>query len=203
MQQQHIFGTLDPNHDRSEPHRDRLPSLSSFINGERNPTFILSINSLTLIPFEILLSNDAFKSEIAPQVEGSGNAAVLFRAWAQTVAHWRDLYEFGGRTWTAYTIDDRWKCVRATDQSSQEARSATEYRKHRWNSNEDAVRRLEKVKLAEARLASVHRMSKYYGGLKTRSQSHQTSSRGSIALNGQNVHSSLADKAQETVYFLC
>jgi hypothetical protein len=200
MQRQRVFGISDPFHDRSESHRDRLPSLSSFINGERNPKFIIPINTLTPIPFEILLSNDAFNLEIAPQVEGLGNVAVLFRAWAQVVAHWRDLYEFGGRTWTAYTIDDRWKCVRATDQSSQEARSATEYRKDRWKSNEDAVRRLEKVKLAEARLASVHRMSKYHGGLKTQSQSHQTSSPDSVAPNGQSVQSSLVAKAQETVY---
>lgn len=158
IQRQPITGISDPLHDCSEYHRDRLPSLSSFINGERNPNFIVPIDSLIPIPFEILVSNDAFKADIEAQVEGSGKTAVQFRAWAQTVASWRDLYEFGGRTWTAYSIEGRWKSIRALDQSLQEARNATEHRKDLLSGNQDAIQRLEEVRLAEARLASLYRM---------------------------------------------
>jgi hypothetical protein len=134
----------------------RLPDLKAFKDGDLRPTFILAINLLGAIPFEILLSNHAFNdANYLVDVHGNDETSVRFRSWAQSAMHWREAFEFAGRTWTAFKIQGQWKCIRATAESSTAVHSANDRKETPLKLNEDTIRELEQVKLVDARLASL------------------------------------------------
>ena len=138
---------------------DSLPSLKVFIDADPNPTFIVPINLLAPVPFELLLWNHAFDDgSLQTDCQLETDEARQFRAWTQVVTLWREQYQFAGRTWTAFKIEDRLKCIRATGAVVREPRELKHGGKGPLNLNEETIRKLEEVKMADARLASLYRM---------------------------------------------
>jgi hypothetical protein len=107
--------------DSATPQKDRngdLPpdlDLTTFLNADPKPTFILEVSHREPLPFDMLFCNDAIRreSELQAQICGLNREALIFRAWAQATTHWRQPYEFAGRSWTAFRIGGKWKALRA------------------------------------------------------------------------------------------
>jgi hypothetical protein len=89
--------------------------LATFLNFDPNPTFILEVSPCEPLPFDILFSNDAIRKdpELEAEIWRDDSSARIFRGWAQTTTHWRQPYDFAGRSWTAFLIAGKWKGVRA------------------------------------------------------------------------------------------
>jgi hypothetical protein len=94
---------------------DFLPDLSTFLNGEPEPTFVIPIDALNPISFQIVFRNEAVKKypDLEPFVLARDKDAVLFRTWALAVASWTQPYDFAGRSWTAFIVGGKWKVIRA------------------------------------------------------------------------------------------
>jgi hypothetical protein len=115
-----ILGVMDHN-DSDTPHKNRhghLPpdlDLTAFLNAEPKPTFILEVSHCEPLPFEILFNNTALLKDIdlRTHISGLSRDALVFRAWSQATTHWRQPYDFAGRSWTAFLIGGKWKAVRA------------------------------------------------------------------------------------------
>jgi PAS domain S-box-containing protein len=138
------------------PNDALLPDLKGFLDAEPRPTFLVAINPQAPTPFELLLCNHAFyMAGLGEGVLAKTRSATLFRSWCQVASHWRSEIDFAGRIWTAFKVQDRWKCIRASDASS-----VTELRPRAdlAIATDDVIRRLEDVKFADVRLAGLYQM---------------------------------------------
>jgi hypothetical protein len=144
-----------PSPEEKEEEASRLPDLKDFIDGDSRPTFIVPISPSKAIPFQVSLWNNAFESANQnAMMRGENESALHFRTWTQTFAHWKEQYEFSGRIWTAFKIKSRWKCIRAVGKTTREVMDAILC----GNQPEDPVKKLEELKMADARLASLYGM---------------------------------------------
>ncbi|KAF2663463.1 hypothetical protein BT63DRAFT_484198 [Microthyrium microscopicum] len=91
------------------------PEFAHFLDADPIPTFLTSISLTECIEFGILVRNKAFSSiqGLENLITADASASLQFRAWAQAVLNWRETYNFGGQTWTAFSIQGRWKVIRA------------------------------------------------------------------------------------------
>ncbi|QDS75399.1 hypothetical protein FKW77_002968 [Venturia effusa] len=92
-----------------------LPSLSSYLNADPSPSFIIPFDLEKPINFQLHFCNHAFNNDFGLRLllHSEDKPAKLFRAWCQTVRHWRDLYEFANHSWTAFTVDGKLKAIRS------------------------------------------------------------------------------------------
>ncbi|KAI1847108.1 hypothetical protein JX265_012920 [Neoarthrinium moseri] len=140
--------------------RQTLPDLWAFLDADLRPTFLVPINELGESPFELLFCNESLRcSGLDKDILRGTNAAGQFRAWCQVVVHWRDEYSFAGKTWSAFKIQGRWKCIRETNQVPANGLSArSEYQNaHAGLVGSEKIDR-EDVKIAHARIASLNKM---------------------------------------------
>ncbi|KAH8900446.1 hypothetical protein GQ53DRAFT_128251 [Thozetella sp. PMI_491] len=90
------------------------PDLVHFLDADPSPTFLVPIDPTKPIPFQSCITNAAFRALggaetlLGPET----NEVLQFRSWVQAIVNWREAYHFAGRTWTAFSIQDRWKAVR-------------------------------------------------------------------------------------------
>jgi hypothetical protein len=139
--------------DRRNGEGEPLPDLKSFIDGDSRPTFIVAVNSSSPLPFELLLCNEAFfGTGLKDDVLSVTNSAAHFRAWCQSVMHWREQLEFAGRSWTAFKIQGRWKCICASVVVSHTPQSTAARTESPLNLDAD------NISIADARLASLYKM---------------------------------------------
>lgn len=163
MQQRHrslsIPVAVPPTPEDTNDAGEKLPGLKAFINGDPNPTFLVPINPLTPLPFELLLCNHSFNDEgLRLEIQVDSNQARQFRAWTQAVIHWREQYIFASRVWTAYKIEGRFKCIRSVGRAVDQGEVDTSERTGPLQLNDDTIKKLEEVNIADARLASLYRM---------------------------------------------
>ncbi|KAI9164135.1 Hybrid signal transduction histidine kinase K [Paramyrothecium foliicola] len=90
------------------------PSLIQFLDADPSPTFLIPIDTVNPIAFNFQLCNAALKAVygLVGCINQDTTAALRFRSWAQAVVNWRETYDFAGRSWTAFSIQGRWKAVR-------------------------------------------------------------------------------------------
>jgi hypothetical protein len=135
----------------------RLPDLVGFLDSDPRPTFLVPIEPGAVIQFELLLWYEAFlNAHTRDDVLAQKNPPKQFRSWCQTVVHWREDYDFAGRTWTAFRVQKRWKCIQTSKAVSRVFMPAVD--KHPDSLREDEIRMLQDQVNADARLASLYRM---------------------------------------------
>jgi hypothetical protein len=138
---------------------ESLPDLKAFIDGDLRPTFIVPINLLGAIPFEVPLCNHAFNSgRFSELVHYDNEVSLRFRSWAQSAIYWREHYDFAGRTWTAFQIQGRWKCIRASSEASPAGCLGNERKKTPLKLDDETLKEMEQIKLADARLTSLYKI---------------------------------------------
>lgn len=134
----------------------KLPALHTLLDADPRPTFIVPINEIAAIPFEVLFCNAAFRQgALEEELFRETDAARHFRAWCQVVLHWREDYEFAGKRWTAFKIQSYWKCVQVSGDAGDISPSKKSFNSDLSN---DTVRALDEVKIADAKIASLHKM---------------------------------------------
>ncbi|KAH8205760.1 hypothetical protein TruAng_000036 [Truncatella angustata] len=133
----------------------RLPALGCFLDADPRPSFIVPINEIGPIPFSLSFCNEAFrKAGLEHDTLREANVSRQFRAWSQVVNHWRGEYNFAGRKWTAFKIQGHWKCIQSPG-----ATELTDPKAAYSHLNAlSALKGLEEAKLADARVASLHKM---------------------------------------------
>jgi PAS domain-containing protein len=114
------MGSNESLRDLAEGIVDDLPELTAFLNSDPQPTFIIPIDLAKPIPFQIRFANVAFlkDEQIQSQIIAGDPASVAFRSWTQAIAHWRPIRDFGSRSWSAFTLRDKWKVVRMISTST-------------------------------------------------------------------------------------
>lgn len=135
------------------------PDLVQFLDADPTPTFLIPIDPTKPVVFHVLISNGAFKaiSDLESLLCEHSSSALQFRSWAQSAANWRKSYAFEGRSWTAFTIQGRWKVIRAgermrsTSDGHVSARTTSP-------SPEDNARRLRDARSMDVRLESLQTM---------------------------------------------
>lgn len=133
----------------------QLPKLQHFLDADPRPTFIVPVDPTAPIAFDISFGNHAFRRDgLEEQVLRATRTGKQFRAWSQAVLHWRPEYRFSGRTWTAFSIATKWKCIQGTDVSVQHKSLEPE----RSKSTDEAARKLEDTRFADARVTSLYKM---------------------------------------------
>ncbi|KAI0155761.1 hypothetical protein BJ166DRAFT_341172 [Pestalotiopsis sp. NC0098] len=131
----------------------RLPALTSFLDADPRPTFLVPINEFGPLPFDLSFCNAAFReANFEADILVDTDEGRHFRAWSQVVIHWREEYDFGGRIWTAFKIQGQWKCIQATGISK--GPEADSY----FELPPSSSRALEGVNIADVRLASLYKM---------------------------------------------
>lgn len=130
---------------------EELPELSAFLDCDPQPTFIIPIDLNRPISFRLRFANRAFlrHEQLQTQIVADDAASAGFRAWAQAVAHWREIWGYGGRSWSAFSLDNKWKVVRMLLGPQQPSLEAKE--KDVWDLQRGAS-------LADAQLKSLRRM---------------------------------------------
>jgi PAS domain-containing protein len=100
--------------DPTEGVDEDLPDLTAFLNSDPHPTFIVPIDLAKPIPFRIAFANVAFyyDHQLKDHIIANNAASIAFQSWAQAVVHWRSVWNFGTQSWTAFTLQDKWKVVR-------------------------------------------------------------------------------------------
>ncbi|KAF7536132.1 hypothetical protein G7054_g4757 [Neopestalotiopsis clavispora] len=132
----------------------RLPSLTSFLDADTRPTFLVPINEFGPVLFELSFRNVAFlQGNFEADTLAETDAGRHFRAWTQVVVHWREEYEFAGRIWTAFKIQGHWKCVQATGIAK-----GSDGEESYFALPPSSTRALESVNIADVRLASLYKM---------------------------------------------
>lgn len=134
-----------------------LPELSTFLDCDSQPTFIIPIDLHIPIPFRLRFANQAFlrHEHLRTQIVGDDAASAGFRAWAQAVAHWREIWDYGGCSWSAFSLHNKWKVVRVLPGSERPRTS----RQPSLESKEKDVWDLQReASLADAQLKSLRRM---------------------------------------------
>ncbi|TLD37101.1 hypothetical protein E2P81_ATG03913 [Venturia nashicola] len=128
-----------------------LPDLSAFLDCDPHPTFIIPIDSQRPISFQLRFANQAFLSDehLQAQIVADDAASAGFRAWAQAVAHWREICSYGGCSWSAFSLQGRWKVVRMFSGAQQPSLRRKE--RDVWDLQREAS-------LADAHLKSLRRM---------------------------------------------
>lgn len=145
-----------------EQNDSTLPQLKDFLDADPRPTFIVPIDPAGPVSFELLLCNGAFDHEgLSEEVLQDAQAALRFRSWCQIVMHCSEEYEFAGVTWTAFKIQDRWKCIRALGPKVTDPKEAADPKKmdpHGTKATQDEARTTSDVHIADARLAVLNKM---------------------------------------------
>lgn len=93
------------------------PDLVHFIDADPTPTCLIQIDRATPIAFRILLRNGAFTAieGLEDQLRERNSSSLQFQSWAQAVVNWSETYDFLDRTWTGFSIQGRWKAIRALE----------------------------------------------------------------------------------------
>ncbi|RDI89002.1 hypothetical protein Vi05172_g1648 [Venturia inaequalis] len=93
---------------------DSLPELSVFLDCDPHPTFIIPIDSHRPISFRLRFANRAFlrHEHWQTRIAADDAASAAFRAWAQALAHWRDVWDYEDCSWSAFTLHSKWKVIR-------------------------------------------------------------------------------------------
>lgn len=98
---------------------DDLPTLLEFLHADPSPSIVIPIDSLNPVPFHIAFANDAFRAAHLEELIRAGDAiSTAFRTWMQTIAHWREIFELNGCSWTAFTVKQKWKVARMRDRGT-------------------------------------------------------------------------------------
>lgn len=100
--------------DPTEGTEEGLPDVTAFLNSDPQPTFIIPIDLTKPIPFRIRFANHAFLNDeqLQSQIATDDATAIAFRSWAQAVAHWRYICDFGNQSWNAFSLQGKWKVMR-------------------------------------------------------------------------------------------
>jgi PAS domain-containing protein len=138
---------------------DDLPDLTAFLDSDPQPTFLIPINLAKPIPFRIRFANHAFLLDKQLQYLTTADDATSsgFRAWTQAVAHWRSVYDFGGRSWSAFNLRDKWKVVKMIS-VSETPRSSRRSSVGAVSKTVDVWDLQREASLADAQLKSLRRM---------------------------------------------
>ncbi|KAK8137951.1 hypothetical protein PG984_001331 [Apiospora sp. TS-2023a] len=135
----------------------QLPNLQQFLDADPRPTFIVPVDPTAPVDFDISFGNHAFRRDgLDEQVLRATRTGKQFRAWSQAVLHWRPEYRFSGRIWTAFSITAKWKCIQATDVSVATQDKSSEPERSR--STDEAARKLEDARFADARVTGLYKM---------------------------------------------
>lgn len=144
-----VFGARDA---------DKPPDLTDFLDADPRPTFLVPIGPGSSMQFKLSLWNQAFLgADVRTDILDETPAAMQFRSWCQAVVHWRQVYEFAGRTWTAFKIQHRWKCIqesKAIGGCTHDLHAADPH----TDLTEGELSMLEDHVHADARLASLYKM---------------------------------------------
>ena len=106
----------------------------------------------------MLLRNQAFDElGYGSAIEHVNNSDTPFQSWTQVVAHWKETYDFGGRLWGGFMINQSWKCARAMGSILDVTPDLTGWRNDALFMNEEAVKIFEVAKVVHVRLASFYR----------------------------------------------
>jgi PAS domain-containing protein len=91
------------------------PDLVQFLDADPSPTFLIPIDLTQPIAFHLLIYNCAFEAinGLEGKLREENSTSLRFRSWAQAVVNWSETYDFNELTWTAFSIQGRWKAVRA------------------------------------------------------------------------------------------
>ncbi|KAK9421343.1 hypothetical protein SUNI508_05881 [Seiridium unicorne] len=138
----------------------RLPTLGAFLDADPRPSFIVPVSETSPLPFELLACNISFRQAgLEGAVLRDVRDATLFRAWTQAIVHWREEHEFAGRSWTAFRIQDQWKCVQASGKAEGAAASVSPRTLGRSSDfTSSTIKALEEVKITDTKLASFYKM---------------------------------------------